>query len=123
MLWGPPPKMEKENYRMLVLSRHRDEVIVIDDHIKVIVVEIRGDKVRLGVEAPVSVPVHRKEVYEAIVRSHGNQHELRSRQAAIQLHNHLHPESKIEKLEELEHSGQLEMLAVVDVVLGKAVQV
>jgi carbon storage regulator len=54
---------------MLVLSRKKNESIVIDDRIKIVVVEIRGDKVRLGVEAPKEVPVHRQEVYDAIKRS------------------------------------------------------
>lgn len=53
---------------MLVLSRHRDESIVIGDNIKIVVVDIRGDRVRLGVEAPSDVPVHRQEVYDAIQR-------------------------------------------------------
>ncbi len=53
---------------MLVLSRHRDESIMIGDDIVITVVDIRGDKVRLGVEAPQQVPVHRQEVYEAIKR-------------------------------------------------------
>jgi carbon storage regulator len=53
---------------MLVLSRKKDEAIVINDAIRIVVVEIRGDKVRLGVEAPREVPVHRNEVYEAIAR-------------------------------------------------------
>jgi len=51
---------------MLVLSRKKDESIIINDHIRVTVVEIRGDKVRLGIEAPKDVTVHRREVYEAI---------------------------------------------------------
>lgn len=51
---------------MLVLSRKKNESIVIDDQIKITVVEIRGDKVRLGIEAPREVPVHRSEVYNAI---------------------------------------------------------
>ena len=54
---------------MLVLSRKKNESIVINDDITVVVVEIRGDKVRLGVEAPKEVPVHRREVYDAIKRS------------------------------------------------------
>ena len=54
---------------MLVLSRKKNESIVINNDIKIVVVEIRGDKVRLGVEAPKEVPVHRREVYEAIKRS------------------------------------------------------
>lgn len=53
---------------MLVLSRKKNESIVINDDIVVVVVDIRGDKVRLGIEAPKHVPVHRREVYEAIKR-------------------------------------------------------
>ena len=51
---------------MLVLSRHKDETIMIGDDIELTIVDIRGDKVRVGIKAPSSVPVHRKEVYEAI---------------------------------------------------------
>ncbi len=51
---------------MLVLSRKKDESIIINDHIRVTIVEIRGDKVRLGIDAPKDVTVHRREVYEAI---------------------------------------------------------
>jgi len=53
---------------MLVLSRKKNESIVINNDITIVVVEIRGDKVRLGIEAPSDVPVHRQEVYEAIQR-------------------------------------------------------
>src|SRR6266513_2420136 len=53
---------------MLVLSRQRDETIIIGDDIEIPVVDIRGDKVRLGVTAPKSISVHRKEVYDAIRR-------------------------------------------------------
>lgn len=53
---------------MLVLSRHRDESIMIGDEIVVTIVDIRGDKVRLGIDAPQDIPVHRQEVYEAIQR-------------------------------------------------------
>jgi len=53
---------------MLVLSRQRDEVIMIGDDIEITVVDIRGEKVRLGINAPPHVPVHRKEVYDAIKR-------------------------------------------------------
>lgn len=53
---------------MLVLSRKKNESIVINDDITIVVIEIRGDKVRLGVEAPKEVPVHRREVFDAIRR-------------------------------------------------------
>jgi carbon storage regulator len=53
---------------MLVLSRQRDQTIVIGDDVEITVVDIRGDKVRLGINAPAEIPVHRKEVYEAIKR-------------------------------------------------------
>ena len=53
---------------MLVLSRQRDETIMIGDDVEITVVDIRGDKVRLGITAPTHIPVHRKEVYEAIKR-------------------------------------------------------
>lgn len=56
---------------MLVLSRKKNESIVINNDITIVVVEIRGDKVRLGVEAPKEVPVHRREVYDAIHRANG----------------------------------------------------
>ena len=51
---------------MLVLSRQRDETIMIGDEVEITVVDIRGDKVRLGITAPSRIAVHRKEVYEAI---------------------------------------------------------
>ena len=54
---------------MLVLSHKKNESIVINNDITIVVVEIRGDKVRLGVEAPKEVPVHRREVYDAIRRN------------------------------------------------------
>ena len=51
---------------MLVLSRHRDESIMIGDNVMITIVDIRGDKVRLGIDAPQEIPVHRQEVYDAI---------------------------------------------------------
>jgi carbon storage regulator len=59
--------MASTEVAMLVLSRHKDECIMIGE-IKVVVVDIRGDKVRLGIDAPPEVPVHRREVYDAIKR-------------------------------------------------------
>lgn len=57
---------------MLVLSRHKNEQIVINNgEIVLTVVDIRGDKVRLGIEAPKEVPVHRKEVHDAIQKNPG----------------------------------------------------
>ncbi len=53
---------------MLVLSRHRDESIMIGDNVMITIVDIRGDKVRLGIDAPTEIPVHRQEVYDAIKR-------------------------------------------------------
>lgn len=54
---------------MLVLSRKKDERIVINGNIVITVVEVRGDKVRIGIEAPTEVPVHRQEVFEAMRRA------------------------------------------------------
>ncbi len=51
---------------MLVLSRKKNESIIIDDHITITVVEIRGDKVRLGIQAPKEIPIHRSEIHAAI---------------------------------------------------------
>ena len=53
---------------MLVLSRQRDETIMIGDDVEITIVDIRGDKVRLGITAPRHIQVHRKEVYDAIKR-------------------------------------------------------
>lgn len=61
---------------MLVLSRHRDESIMIGDDVTITVVDIRGDKVRLGIDAPQVVPVHRREVYDAIKRENKNASKL-----------------------------------------------
>lgn len=57
---------------MLVLSRNTDEAIIVGDNVRIVVVEVRGDKVRLGIEAPKDVSVHREEIYKAI------QHRLQS---------------------------------------------
>jgi carbon storage regulator len=53
---------------MLVLSRQKDESIVIGDDIEIVIVDVRGDKVRLGITAPKEIPVHRREIYDAIQR-------------------------------------------------------
>ncbi|HIA19861.1 MAG: carbon storage regulator CsrA [Pirellulaceae bacterium] len=63
---------------MLVLSRHRDESIMIGDDIVITIVDIRGDKVRLGIDAPQAIPVHRQEVYDAIQRENAQAADLRT---------------------------------------------
>jgi carbon storage regulator len=64
--WYAPSATPQRGAAMLVLSRKKNESIIINDNITVTVIEIRGDKVRLGIEAPKDVTVHRREVYEAI---------------------------------------------------------
>jgi carbon storage regulator len=64
--WNAPSARPQRGAAMLVLSRKKNESIIINDNITVTVIEIRGDKVRLGIEAPKDVTVHRREVYEAI---------------------------------------------------------
>lgn len=66
---------------MLVLSRTRDESIIIGDDVVVTVVDIRGDKVKLGIEAPQHISVHRREVYEAIRRENQQAARLRPEEA------------------------------------------
>ena len=61
---------------MLVLSRQRDESIIIGEDIVVTIVDIRGDKVRLGIEAPSEIPVHRREIHEAIQRENNRNSQL-----------------------------------------------
>jgi len=53
---------------MLVLSRQKDESIMIGDEVEITIVDVRGDKVRLGITAPKKISVHRREVYESIQR-------------------------------------------------------
>ena len=67
---------------MLVLSRQRDETIMIGDDVEITVVDIRGDKVRLGINAPRHIQVHRKEVYDAIKRENEQASKLKPRDVA-----------------------------------------
>lgn len=60
---------------MLVLSRKKDEVVCIGDHIEIMVIDIRGDKVRLGIKAPEDVTVHRQEIYE-LIQKEGSKKEV-----------------------------------------------
>lgn len=69
---------------MLVLSRKKNESIVINDDITIVIVEIRGDKVRLGIEAPKEVPVHRREVYDAIKRAEKENMEMSEPAAEVE---------------------------------------
>jgi carbon storage regulator len=77
------PPVAKE-WAMLVLSRKKNESIIINNDITIVVVEIRGDKVRLGVEAPKEVPVHRREVYDAIKRAETEQQRNRTSQTGAE---------------------------------------
>ncbi len=63
---------------MLVLSRYKDQSIYIGDDIVVTIVDVRGDRIRLGIEAPPNVPVHRQEIYEAIQRENAGELEVES---------------------------------------------
>ena len=74
---------------MLVLSRQRDESIIIGDNIVVTIVDVRGDKVRLGITAPTNISVHRQEVYEAIKRE-----EAKASKAAADYHANSKPPNK-----------------------------
>jgi carbon storage regulator len=72
---------------MLVLSRKKDETIMIGDNVEITIVDVRGDKVRLGITAPKSIPVHRREVYDAIQRE---------KKAAAESQKHVEEEGKKE---------------------------
>ena len=63
-------------HAMLVLSRKKDESIMVGDNIKLTIIEIRGDKVRLGIEAPRDVTVHREEIYKIVKKEKAEQDEI-----------------------------------------------
>ena len=67
---------------MLVLSRQRDESIMIGDDVEITIVDVRGDKVRLGIAAPKKIPVHRREIYDAIQREKAQKAEAEAAAAA-----------------------------------------
>ncbi len=81
---------------MLVLSRQRDESIMIGDEVEVTIVDVRGDKVRLGITAPKSIPVHRREIYDAIQREKAEQKE---KEAAHQPEPEEQPAAKVKEEE------------------------
>lgn len=58
---------------MLVLSRQKDESIMIGDDVEIVIVDVRGDKVRLGINAPRNIAVHRKEIFLAIQKEKDSQ--------------------------------------------------
>ncbi len=68
---------------MLVLSRYRDESIMVGQDVEITIVDVRGKKVRLGINAPKNIPVHRKEIYEAIHRGDGAEKEIYSPNVAV----------------------------------------
>ncbi len=70
----------QKGLKMLVLSRQKDESIMIGDDVEITIVDVRGDKVRLGINAPKSVSVHRREVFDAIKREQSNE-ELKDKKA------------------------------------------
>ncbi len=72
---------------MLVLSRQKDESIMIGDEVEITIVDVRGDKVRLGINAPRSIAVHRKEIYEAIQREKKQKAEEEAAEASDSEHN------------------------------------
>lgn len=76
---------------MLVLSRTRDETIMIGDDVQITIVDIRGDKVRLGITAPAHVPVHRKEVYDAIKRENAQAAKINPREITGVIQDAKHP--------------------------------
>src|SRR4051812_12536750 len=82
---------------MLVLSRQREQAIMIGDDIEVSVVDIRGDKVRLGINAPRSVSVHRKEIYEAIRRENKAAAEVRPEDVSLLVPGPHNPTLKLVK--------------------------
>jgi len=65
---------------MLVLSRQKDESIIIGDDVEVTIVDVRGNKVRLGITAPKNISVHRREVYDAIQREKSQKKEAQKKQ-------------------------------------------
>ena len=69
---------------MLVLSRQRDESIMIGDNVEIIIVDVRGDKVRLGITAPKDIPVHRREIYDAIKREKDGTTESKEQEKEMQ---------------------------------------
>jgi carbon storage regulator len=77
----PRSPLRRASHIMLVLSRQRDESIVIGDNVIITIVDVRGDRVRLGIDAPREVSVHRREVYDAIQRENQQAAQIQPDQA------------------------------------------
>jgi carbon storage regulator len=85
---------------MLVLSRQRDESIMIGDDVEITIVDVRGDKVRLGITAPRNIPVHRREIYDAIQREKA-EGKVSQKQSDKTVQKDLPPESEKQSEKEL----------------------
>lgn len=82
---------------MLVLSRQRDESIMIGDDVEITIVDVRGDKVRLGITAPKTIPVHRREIYDAIQREKSGEAAVDKKEArAVARNPRARPQAKKE---------------------------
>ena len=88
---------QKKESKMLVLSRQRDESIMIGDEVEITIVDVRGDKVRLGINAPRRIAVHRKEIYEAIQREKAQNKEQQGSEEKVSDKKGDKPEDKTEK--------------------------
>jgi len=84
---------------MLVLSRQKDESIMIGDEVEITIVDVRGDKVRLGITAPKNIPVHRREIYDAIQREKAQQKDEGQVQAGGNNEQPEEPHKRAEKSE------------------------
>jgi carbon storage regulator len=108
---------------MLVLSRQRDQSVMIADDIEVRVVDVRGDKVRLGFNAPRDIPVHRKEVYDAIRRENFAAAQVKPedlpklptiRPAGAQVHSPSPPTKPLDEMNKDELLGELDLVIMGD---------
>jgi carbon storage regulator len=84
---------------LLILTRKRNERIMIGDNVEVVIVDIRGEQVQLGINAPKDIPVHRREVYEAIVRENGRVVPKTPRSERLKSSNDAHDDGGPEKRE------------------------
>ncbi len=92
---------------MLVLSRQRDETIMIGDDVEITIVDIRGDKVRLGINAPRHIQVHRKEVYDAIKRENEQDAKMKPQDMTDAVERESDARKR-KKSEQLEHQNKPE---------------